>query len=113
MFRGEIWLANLEPTIGAEMRKTRPVVILNSDDSGKLPLRIVAPVTDWKPQYERIAWLIKIEPDKTSKLTKTSAIDAFQVRCIAEQRFVKQIGIVPSEIMTELTDALAKILQFT
>ncbi len=29
--RGEIWLVNLAPTIGAEIRKTRPVVVVNSD----------------------------------------------------------------------------------
>ncbi len=37
--RGEIWLINLDPTIGAEIKKTRPAVVVNSDYIGKLPLK--------------------------------------------------------------------------
>ncbi|MEI6065034.1 MAG: type II toxin-antitoxin system PemK/MazF family toxin, partial [Pseudanabaena sp. ELA748] len=47
--RGEIWLVNLEPTVGAEIRKTRPVVVISSDAIGKLPIKLIAPITDWKP----------------------------------------------------------------
>lgn len=48
MKQNEIWLINLEPTIGAEIRKTRPAVIINDDALGKLPLKIIVPVTDRK-----------------------------------------------------------------
>ena len=48
MKRGEIWLINLDPTIGAEIRKTRPAIIINDDALGKLPLKIIIPLTDWK-----------------------------------------------------------------
>jgi len=40
MKQGEIWLINLDPTVGAEMNKTRPAVIINDDQLGKLPLKI-------------------------------------------------------------------------
>ena len=46
MNRGEIWLINLDPTIGAEIKKTRPVVIVSSNAVGILPLRVVVPLTD-------------------------------------------------------------------
>ncbi|GIV65215.1 MAG: hypothetical protein KatS3mg046_475 [Bellilinea sp.] len=46
MRRGEVWLVNLDPTLGAEMRKTRPAVIVSSDLVGILPLRIIVPLTD-------------------------------------------------------------------
>ena len=39
MRRGEVWLINLDPTIGAEIRKTRPAVIVNDDAVGILPLK--------------------------------------------------------------------------
>lgn len=45
--RGEIWLVNLDPTVGAEIRKTGPVVVVNSDAVGTLPIRLVAPLTEW------------------------------------------------------------------
>ena len=39
MNQGDIWLINLDPTIGAEIRKTRPAVIVNDNSLGKLPLK--------------------------------------------------------------------------
>ncbi|MDR3123610.1 MAG: type II toxin-antitoxin system PemK/MazF family toxin [Treponema sp.] len=44
MKQSEIWLINLDPTIGAEMRKTRPAVIVNDDALGRLPLKIIVPM---------------------------------------------------------------------
>jgi mRNA interferase MazF len=41
MRRGEVWLINLDPSIGAEIRKTRPAVIVNDDAVGVLPLRVI------------------------------------------------------------------------
>ncbi len=41
MFRGEVWLVNLEPTINSEIRKTRPCEIVNDDAIGVLPLKII------------------------------------------------------------------------
>ncbi len=46
MLRGEVWLLNLNPTIGAEIRKTRPVIVVNDDEIGVLPLKIIVPVTE-------------------------------------------------------------------
>jgi mRNA interferase MazF len=43
MKQGEIWLINLDPTVGAEIRKTRPAIIVNDDTLGKLPLKIIFP----------------------------------------------------------------------
>jgi mRNA-degrading endonuclease toxin of MazEF toxin-antitoxin module len=45
--RGEIWLVNLDPTVGAEIQKTRPAIVISSDYIGKLPLKLVVPITDW------------------------------------------------------------------
>ncbi|MBI3194584.1 MAG: type II toxin-antitoxin system PemK/MazF family toxin [Ignavibacteriae bacterium] len=43
MKQGEIWLLNLDPTIGAEIQKTRPVVFVNDNSLGKLPLKVIVP----------------------------------------------------------------------
>lgn len=51
MKQGEIWLINLDPTIGAEIKKTRPAIIVNDNSLGKLPLKIIVPLTDWKERY--------------------------------------------------------------
>ncbi|MDD1438227.1 type II toxin-antitoxin system PemK/MazF family toxin [Dolichospermum sp. ST_sed10] len=45
--RGEIWLVNFDPTVGAEIRKIRPAVVISSDAAGRLPIKLVAPITGW------------------------------------------------------------------
>ena len=70
MKQGEIWLINLDPTIGAEIRKTRPAIIVNDNTLGKLPLKIIVPLTDWKNRYEIAPWMIKIEPNSDNGLSK-------------------------------------------
>ena len=54
MKQNEVWLINLDPTVGAEIKKTRPAVIVNDNSLGKLPLKIIVPVTDWKEIYHLI-----------------------------------------------------------
>ena len=44
MKQGEIWHIGLDPAVGAEMKKTRPGLIINVDALGKLPLKIIAPI---------------------------------------------------------------------
>jgi mRNA interferase MazF len=60
MKQGEVWLINLDPTLGAEMKKTRPAIIINSNSLGRLPLKIVVPLTDWKDRYAIAPWMVKI-----------------------------------------------------
>ncbi len=52
MNRGEIWLINLNPTVGAEIQKTRPAIIVNDDELGILPLCVIVPLTNWKDHFE-------------------------------------------------------------
>lgn len=94
MKRGEIWLVNLDPTLGAEIRKTRPCVILNDDTIGALPLKVIAPLTDLKERYRSVPWMLCLEPDDKNGLSKSSAIDLFQVRCLAEERLVCKVGAI-------------------
>jgi len=108
--QNEIWLINLDPTIGAEIQKTRPAIIVNDNSIGKLPLKIIVPITDWKDRYEIAPWMIRIEPDKKNNLSKSSAIDCFQIRCVSENRFVKQLGVIKEEISNEIKIALSKVL---
>lgn len=110
MRQGEIWLINLDPTVGAEIRKTRPAVIVSDDALGKLPLKIIVPLTDWNDRYSSAPWMIKIEPDIKNRLTKVSSADSFQVRSISEERFVKQIGTASNIVMEKIKIGLARVL---
>lgn len=110
MNQGEIWTVDLDPTQGAEIRKTRPVIIVNDDAVGRLPLKIVVPLTDWKPHYAQAPWMVRVEPDQLTKLTKTSAADCFQVRSISDTRFVRLIGHVGRDSMEKVRKGLATVL---
>lgn len=65
--RGEIWLVRFDPSEGAEIRKIRPAVVANID-IGRLPLRIVVPITDWKADFAKLSWFVFLSasPDKWS-----------------------------------------------
>lgn len=110
MKQGEIWLINLDPTIGAEIKKIRPAVIVNDNSLGKLPLKIIVPITDWKENYEVAPWMIHIEPDSKNALTKSSAADCFQIRSVSQERFIKKIGNLTNSLMEEIKSGLSKVL---
>ena len=110
MKQGEIWLINLDPTQGAEIKKKRPAIIVNDNALGKLPLKIIVPITDWKSNYELAPWMIKIVPDRKNGLTKLSSADCFQIRSVSINRFVNKIGFVDISIIEEIKEGLSKVL---
>ena len=110
MYRGEVWLLNLDPTIGAEIRKTRPGIIVNDNAIGTLPLKIIVPLTDWKNHYEIAPWMVKIEENERNGLLKDSAADTFQVRSISEVRFIRKIGAVSDIELDRISKALTVVL---
>lgn len=110
MNRGEVWLVNLNPTVGAEMQKTRPVIIVSDDQVGILPLKVIVPLTDWKDWHGNVSWMVQVFPLPETGLSKISAADAFQVRSIAHERFVRRLGRLESALMQEIGDALAVVL---
>ncbi|OGC06620.1 PemK family transcriptional regulator [candidate division KSB1 bacterium RBG_16_48_16] len=110
--RGDIWKVNLDPTIGAEIRKTRPVVVINSDAVGVLPIKLVAPLTEWKNYLAQNIWHVKVVPDSTNGLTKTSVVDTLQLRGVDTQRFVEKIGTVSPEIMRSIVTAIAAVIEY-
>jgi mRNA interferase MazF len=110
MKQSEIWLIDLDPTRGAEIQKKRPALIVNDDELGILPLRIIVPLTDWKDRYQMAVWMVKIEPDSTNGLTKSSAADCFQIRSPAEERLIKKIGFINDIIFSQIKDALRQVL---
>jgi len=106
----EIWLVNLEPTLGVEIKKIRPVVVINSNAIGKLPLKLIAPITDWKNYYSQNPWHIQIVPNSSNNLSKISAIDTLQLRGVDLQRFQKKIGLISEEEMQKIALAIITVI---
>jgi mRNA interferase MazF len=99
MVRGEVWLINLDPAIGAEIKKTRPAVIVNDDGVGILPLKVIVPITEWRDRYAVALWMVRPEPDSENGLGKLPEADTFQIRSISETRFVRQLAKLPEAAM--------------
>jgi mRNA interferase MazF len=113
MNRSEVWLINLDPTVGAEIRKTRPAVVVSIDAVGLLPLRVVVPLTEWKERYGLAPWMVRLDPDRDNGLEKPSAADTFQVRSLSVERFVRRLGTLQPRHIQSLTNALAIVLGVT
>jgi len=110
--REDIWIVNLDPTVGTEIRKTRPAVVISSDAVGVLPIKLVAPLTEWKEYLAQNIWHVKITPDSANGLKKTSAVDTLQLRGVDSQRFVKKLGKVSPILMRSIVTAIATLIEY-
>lgn len=110
--RGEIWLVNLDPTVGAEIKKVRPTVIVSSDALGRLPIKLVAPITEWRAAFTTNVWHVRIPPDGSNGLSKVSAVDALQLRGLDIQRFVRRLGRLSAEQVEEVAAAIAALVEY-
>jgi mRNA interferase MazF len=112
--RGEIWAIDFTPvtTIGGEIIKTRPAVVVSSDAAARIPIKIIAPIIDWKNYFAQNFWHVKIEPDIDNGLTKISAIDTLQLRGIDIQKFSHQIGKISESQMREITLAIVILIEY-
>jgi mRNA interferase MazF len=109
--RGEIWLVNLEPTVGNEISKTRPAAVVSSNHIGVLELRVVTPITSWQPVFDNKPWFVKINRSPQNGLSSDSAADAFQVKSISINRFIRQLGTLDANNLEELEEALKLVME--
>ncbi|MCX6154835.1 MAG: type II toxin-antitoxin system PemK/MazF family toxin [Candidatus Kapabacteria bacterium] len=110
MNQDEVWMINLDPTIGAEIQKIRPAVIVSDNAFGKLPLKVIVPITDWKDKYALAPWMVKIEHSIQNGLIKESSADTFQVRSVSELRLIRKIGTLTKSEMIKIKKGLSGVL---
>jgi mRNA interferase MazF len=109
-FRGQIWWVDLDPTRGSETSKVRPAVVVNTDAVSNLPVRLVVPLTEWKDKHQHYQWRLEVKPSGLNRLTKKSAADALQIRCVSIERFKKQMGRLEADHLAELSAAVALLI---
>ncbi|VXD16978.1 Transcriptional modulator of MazE/toxin, MazF [Planktothrix serta PCC 8927] len=110
MRRGQIWFYSGDPSVGDEIGKTRPCVIVSNNDIGVLRLKVVVPITGWNDVFDQVPWMVTIEPTLENGLSKKSVADTFQVRSVSQKRLISQVGTLSDQIMQEISDALAIVL---
>ena len=106
--QGEIWLVNFDPSIGSEIKKARPAVIVNHDMLGRFGIRIIVPITGWKDYYKEYPWILKLEANSTNGLSKRSAIECFQVKSFSQERFIKKIGVLDRDTIQNIHRTILK-----
>lgn len=103
--RGEIYLVNFDPTIGAEIKKTRPALILqNNIANTHSPITIVAAITS---RFDEILYptevLIK---GAEGGISHDSVILLNQVRSIDKKRLIERLGAVKTETLKQVDRAI-------
>jgi mRNA interferase MazF len=100
--RGEIWLVNLDPTVGSEIKKTRPCVVVSpAEMHDHLRTVIMAPMTTKsRPAPFRIA---------VTHAGKTGLILLDQVRVVDRLRLVKKVGVISAKTMARTLSALREV----
>ena len=103
--RGDIFLVNLEPAIGSEQGRIRPVLIIKNNVSNDYsPTTIIAPITSriYEKEYPTNIFLSK----QDSKLDKDSTILLNQIRTIDKSRIVKKLSYLNDLIMKKVDLAI-------
>jgi mRNA interferase MazF len=107
---GEIFWVNLDPTIGDEIKKRRPVVVLNGGHDKHLKLAIVVPVTAWSLYLKQNPFFVSLEPKTKNGLKKKSVVDCFQIRAVSHNRFVEKIGEISKDEINQIKESITLIL---
>jgi mRNA interferase MazF len=103
--RGEVWLVSCDPTIGAEIRKTRPALVLQNDIASRAsPITIVAAITS---QFEEPIYPTEVRiKAPEAGLTTDSVALLNQIRSVDRRRLVRRFGAIRPLTMINVERAL-------
>lgn len=108
MRQGEIWMSDLNPTIGSEQAGRRPVVILSGNLMNKfLQLVIIAPLTSKIKNYQGNPIL---KPSRNNGLKMESELMIFHIKSLSKERLIEKVGKISSD---ELQMALSTLSDIT
>jgi mRNA interferase MazF len=104
--RGEIYLCSFDPTVGHEIKKTRPALVIQNDVGNRYsPLTIVAAITSTVSPVPYPVEVV-IDPAAANGLAVRSSIRLDQIRTVDRQRLVRRLGLVDSSTITQVDEAL-------
>jgi mRNA interferase MazF len=103
--RFDVYLTNLDPTVGSEIQKTRPCLIISPDEMNRhIHTVIIAPMTTAGKDYPtRIPCIFK---------RKKGQIVLDQIRTIDKTRLIKNLGVLDSETQLKVITVLQRLFAF-
>jgi mRNA interferase MazF len=105
--RWSVWLANLDPVVGSEQGRTRPVIVLSDTKLNQiLPVINALPITSRK-RNRRIYPNEALIPSGTAGLDVESIVLCYQIRTLDKQRLIKRLGTLGA--ITLRTEVLAAL----
>jgi mRNA interferase MazF len=108
--RGEVWLAALGPVQGAEMDKTRPVIIVSADAVGVFPVRIAAPCTS--TALTPAPWTVPLAATAGNGLDGDTTVDLMMLQSISVTRLIRKLGEVDADTMEEVAAMIAALVEY-
>lgn len=103
--RGEVWIVNFDPTIGSEIRKTRPAVILQNNIGNRFSAVTIVAALSSHDGGDVYPTEVSIEPPEGG-LEKRSVILLNQIRTVDKKRLVARIGTLTSDTLRATERAL-------
>jgi mRNA interferase MazF len=106
----EIWIADLNPQIGTEPGKTRPVLVIQTNLLNKVPhpSTIICPITT---NVEKDADILRVHLQKgTAGLKEDCDIMIDQIRAIDNKRLIKKLGDIPLDLIDRLKENIMILL---
>jgi mRNA interferase MazF len=108
---GSIWLVNFDPSIGTEIRKTRPAMIVSGTLFNQRRKVTVLPITSSSPDSRLLPVVVALEPDGINGLTTNSFIVCIDPMTFDKQRLVKQLGMSNAEQIRQVQTILCSYLE--
>ena len=108
--RGEVWFVDFDPKKGAEMGSVHPAIVMSRDDTGKLPLRVIVPITTFQPQFEGVPWMVELDATTGNGLSHKSVADCFQPRSFDLSRFIRRAGQMDTALVDKVARTVADVL---
>jgi mRNA interferase MazF len=103
--RFDVYLVNLDPTIGSEIQKTRPCLVISPDEINRnIRTLIIAPMTSAQKEYPtRVSCIFR---------KKQGQIVLDQVRTVDKTRLIQKLGTIDSKAQLDVISVLQRLFAF-
>jgi mRNA interferase MazF len=106
LLRGDVYEVNLDPTVGAEIRKRRPAVVIQNNTGNQYsPVTIIVPISSTKEITKPLPIMVFLNKSEGG-LRKDSYVDCGQIRTVDKSRLIDKWGAISGSRMLEVEKAI-------